>query len=132
MKILVVDDELVSRKKMQVIMEGFGECTIVESGPLGLDAFADAISAGKPYDLVTLDVAMPGMDGTEVLFSIRELEREQGIPREKGVKALMVTACADKNTVVTSIQAGCDAYVVKPFDKYTILEKMKQLQLLAA
>ncbi|SDB03074.1 two-component system, chemotaxis family, response regulator CheY [Desulfonatronum thiosulfatophilum] len=132
MKILVVDDELVSRKKMQVIMENFGECMAVESGPMGLDAFADAISKGKPYDLVTLDVAMPDMDGTEVLFFIRELEKEHGIRRKKGVKAIMVTALADKNTVITSIQAGCDAYVVKPFDKYTILEKMKQLQLLNA
>lgn len=132
MKILIIDDELVSRKKMQKVLDGVGRTMALEGGAQGLAVFAMALAEGKPFDLVTLDVGMPKMDGTEVLFAIRELEKEHGIPREERVKVLMVTAHSDKDTVVTSIQAGCDAYVVKPFDKAAILEKLIQMKLLPA
>ena len=128
MKTLVVDDELVSRKKMQKIMEGLGECEAVESGTAAIAAFKKALESGMSFDLITLDIAMPEMDGTEVLYTIREIEKEKNIPKEKQVKIIMVTSHSDKDTIVTSIQAECDDYIVKPFDRETIIEKIEKIK----
>ncbi len=127
MKILIVDDELVSRKKMEKIMGNFGECEVAENGQWATAAFKTAYQSGTPFDLVTLDVEMPGKDGTEVLFELREIEEEFVVPRHLQAKVLMVTAHSDKDTVITSIQAGCDDYVVKPFNRETVVEKLNKL-----
>ena len=127
MKTLVVDDELVSRKKMQKIMESLGECKAVETGSAAIAAFRKALESGMPFDLITLDIAMPEMDGTELLYTIREIEKEKKIPREKQIKILMVTSHSDKDTVITSIQAGCDDYIVKPFDREVIIKKLEKI-----
>ena len=127
MRVLVVDDELVSRKKMEKIMIAFGECVAVESGADALKMIEEAIGKGVPFDLVTLDVSMPEMDGTEVMYEIRAIEKNRNIPKENRSKVLMVTGQSDKDTIITCVQAGCDGYVVKPFDKTTIAEKLKKL-----
>ena len=127
MKILIVDDELVSRRKMQKIMESLGECEAVESGSAAIAAFQKALENGMPFDLITLDVLMPKMDGTEVLYTIREIEKEKKIPKEKQVKILMVTSHSDRDSIITSIQAGCDDYIVKPFDREVIINKLEKI-----
>jgi two-component system chemotaxis response regulator CheY len=128
MKILVVDDELVSRKKMQIIMSSFGECVAVESGDAAIGAFEKAWENWAPFDLIALDISMPDMDGTEVLSEIREKEKNKNIPKERRVKVMMVTSHSDKDTIITCIQAGCDAYIAKPFDRETIMKKFEELQ----
>ena len=127
MKVLVVDDELVSRKKMEKIMTAFGQCIAVENGVDALKAVDEAIAKGETFDLITLDVSMPGMDGTEVLFEIRMIEQQKNIPMENKAKVIMVTSQSDKDLVITCMQAGCDGYVVKPFDSAIMAEKIRQI-----
>lgn len=124
MRILVVDDELVSREKMKHIMSSLGECDEVESGQDALKAFLDARIDGKQYDLITLDISMPEMDGTEVLGRIRTLEKEDGTPREGQVRIMMVTGSSEKDTILSCIKAGCNDYIMKPFDKQTVIKKL--------
>ena len=114
MKILVVDDDIVSRKMMKKIMAPLGECELVESGKEAIEAFKKASENLAPFDLMTLDIAMPEVDGTAVLYTIREIEREKNIPKEKQIKMLMVTSRSDKDTIITCIQAACDDYIIKP------------------
>jgi two-component system chemotaxis response regulator CheY len=127
MKILVVDDESVSRRKMQQIMKSFGDCVAVASGAEAVAAFKEAWDRWAPFDVITLDVCMPDMDGTEVLFEIRRMEAAHDVFAQNRVKIIMVTAQSDKSTVVTSIQAGCDDYVIKPFDPDTVHKKVIRL-----
>ena len=127
MKILVVDDEMISREKMKMIMSHFGECEAVESGAEAVEKFAGAWNSWSPYDLISLDVQMPEMDGVDVLKRIREMERDKNVPESKRVKVVMVTARSDKDTIMTSIQAGCNDYVVKPFDKTIVAKKLTQM-----
>jgi len=129
MKVLIVDDQPVSRKKIQKIMEVFCECETVDNGQAAIDAYKNAWEGSAPYDLITLDVSMPDMDGTEVLFNIRNLENQSNIPEEKRVKILMVTSSSDKDTVITCIQAGCDDYLVKPLNRETISKKLEKFGL---
>lgn len=129
MRVLIVDDQHVSRKKMQKIMEGFCESIEVDSGQSAITAFEKSLLGSEPFDLIMLDVSMPDMDGTEVLFRIRELENERSIPKEKWVKILMVTSHSDKDTIITCVQAGCDDYLVKPFSGELISQKLDKFGL---
>jgi HD-like signal output (HDOD) protein/ActR/RegA family two-component response regulator len=125
MKILVVDDELVSREKMKHIMSSLGECDEVSGGQDALKAFIDARSDGNHYDLITLDISMPEMDGTEVLNRIRTIEKNQAISKESQVKIFMVTASSEKDIILSCIKSGCNDYIMKPFSMETVVKKMK-------
>ena len=132
MKTLIVDDEFVSRAKMQAIMETFGECVDADNGPDAIVLFNEALDSDHPFDLITLDIAMPEMDGIEVLFNLREIEKKRCTQDKNQVKILMVTAQSDKDYIVTCLQAGCNNYVVKPFDLDIVSQKLKQIELLPA
>ncbi len=125
MKTLVVDDQLVSRAKMEKILGGLGECVAVGAGESAIEAYQKAWEDSAPFDLITLDVSMPGLDGTGVLQALRELERRANVTEEKRVKILMVTSCSDKATVIACLQAGCDDYIVKPISRAVITKKIK-------
>ncbi len=129
MKILIVDDEMVSRRKMEIIMREYGECQAVENGNAAIRTFTAAIEAGTPFDLITLDISLPDMEGTTVLKMIRELEKGNTLPHDRRVRVLMVTAHGDKEIVMTSIAAGCDDYIVKPFTLDTITQKLEKIGL---
>jgi HD-like signal output (HDOD) protein/DNA-binding NarL/FixJ family response regulator len=125
MRILVVDDELVSREKMKRIMSSLGECDEVTSGQDALKAFMDASAEQKQYDLIMLDISMPEMDGTEVLNRIRSMENDNGIPKEGQVKIFMVTASSEKDIILSCIKSGCNDYIMKPFSMETVAKKLK-------
>jgi two-component system chemotaxis response regulator CheY len=129
MKILVVDDELVSRKKMMKIIKEFGSCEGVQNGKAALSLIKTALEEWKLYDLITLDVSMPDISGTEVLATIRELEAERGLDEEERAKILMVTSHSDAETVKACV-GKCDGYVIKPFSKEVIVGKMKKIGLI--
>ena len=129
MKILVVDDELVSRKKLQKILSNLGECGAVESGKAAITAFDKALKEHEPFDLVTLDILMPEMDGTETLLELRDLEKEAGVSEEEKAIIIMATSHGDKHNIVASISAGCDNFIVKPFDKKIIFDKLARSRL---
>jgi HD-like signal output (HDOD) protein/CheY-like chemotaxis protein len=122
MRILVVDDEMVSRTKMETLMHTFGECKTAVDGFQAIAMYTSAYTDGTPYHLVMLDIEMPDMKGTEVLHHIRDVE-SQGTHR---AVVLMVTAQAAKELVLTSIQSGCDDYITKPFNINIIRNKLKK------
>ncbi|MCP4119784.1 MAG: response regulator [Desulfobacteraceae bacterium] len=129
MKILVVDDELVSRKKMETILDKLGRCTGVATGAQALAVFSGAIEKGRGFGLVTLDISLPDMRGTEVLSRLREIEEENNVREDGKVKILMVTSHAEQETVLLSIVGGCDDYIIKPFSKETMDEKIRKIGL---
>ena len=132
MRILVVDDEMVSRNKMEMILARFGPVECVTQGRAALDTFRKAYEARKPFELVSLDISMPHMDGSEVLKQIRAVEKEMGVVPERQARVMMVTGKADRDTVITCTQNGCDDYVVKPFTRETVTAKLRAMGLPAA
>mgnify|MGYP003405830975 CR=1 FL=1 len=85
LKILIAEDDLVSRKYLNKVLNKIGECDLVVDGKEAIDAYMLAISENSAYDLICLDIMMPKIDGTKVLKTIRELEDQQGINKEKRV-----------------------------------------------
>jgi len=133
MKTLIADDELVSRKKMQQIMEAFGECEAVETGTAAVAAFEASLEKGTPFDLITLDIMMPDMDGLRTLLKIRDVEKKHALQTGselEEVKIMMVTSHSKKEMVLGCAKAGSNNYVVKPFDKKIITQKIEAMGLL--
>lgn len=127
MKCLVVDDDGVSLSKMKKILAEFGECVLAESGKDAVLEFRHASDIDLPFDFVALDISLPDMTGIEVLTECRAIEKEKGVEKNRQSKIMMVTATSDQAVVVDSIKAGCNNYVVKPFDRERVVEKLKSL-----
>ena len=130
MKVMVVDDELVSRKKVSHALKAYGICHEFEDGQSALLAFEKALIEKKPYDLITLDVSMPNMGGMLVLNKIRALEEHFEIVEPNKVAIIMVTSNDEKATIMTAIKQRCDDYVVKPIDPKNLLDRVRWLGLI--
>jgi adenylate cyclase len=104
--VLVVDDDPVNRSMLSRSLEADGqEVTTVESGAEALE-----LVGSQDFDVVLLDVVMPGMDGYQVL------ERLKGDPRLRHLPVVMVTAVDDVASAVRCIELGADDYLSKPVD----------------
>ena len=127
MRILVVDDEMVSRTKLKLIMEHFGQCEVADNGKTALAMFHAAHQQDQPFNLIMLDIDMPAMDGMQVLSEMIKAQIELKLPNSLKARILMVTSFTDKDRVLGCIQSGCDDYIAKPFDIETISKKLSKL-----
>lgn len=107
MKVLIVDDELVSRKKMEVLVQSLGYELLV--GANGLEAW-EMWKAQRPR-LVITDWLMPGLDGPGLCAKIRQAEGS------RYTYLIMVSAKTGTKDCVTSMKAGADDFITKPFIK---------------
>ncbi|MCK5099328.1 MAG: response regulator [Desulfobacteraceae bacterium] len=131
MKALVVDDEVVSRKKMIKILGKYGECEQAENGKEAIEKFSvNAVDGTDPFDVITLDISMPDISGIDVLKRIRNIEEEKSVSKENQVKILMVTSKSDKEVVRSSIEGGCNDYIIKPFNNQSIQIKLERVGLI--
>jgi adenylate cyclase len=104
-RILVVDDEMLNRELLSVMIEVLGHETIEAAN--GIEALE---LASPQIDLVLLDIMMPGMSGIEVLSSLK------ANPILRHIPVVMVSALSDMETVIQCIDRGADDYLSKPFN----------------
>ena len=128
MNILIVDDDPISLNKMEAILEVLGNCRKASNGKTAVEMFQEALAQEKPFDLVTLDVEMPDLNGTEVLLIIRKLEMERKILPTSRARVIMVSGRSDKESLLTCMETGCDSFIVKPFTITTLIEKLDQIE----
>ena len=131
MKCLIVEDDFTCRRLLQAYLTDYADCFLACNGREAIEAFTEALETGKPYDLVCLDIMMPGMDGHAVLAQLRLIEVDHGIGGLDGVKVIMTTALDDSENVFGAFRAGCEGYVVKPIEKARLLGEMEKLGLMS-
>ena len=130
MKALIVEDDFVCRLLLQEILNPYGEIHVAVDGKEALEACDLAWQKEKPYDLICLDIMMPGMDGQTVLKEIRKKEAERNIHGLDGVKIFMTTALKDKKNIMKSFKSQCEVYLVKPIDGSKLLEHIRVFDLI--
>ena len=131
MRALIVEDDFPSRKLLQKILAPYAECDIAVNGRESVVAFSQSLDEGRPYDLVTMDIMMPEMDGQEALKIIRQIEKERGRRGADEVKVVMTTALDDpKNVVEAYYKGGATSYIPKPIDKHMFLHLLRNLGLI--
>ena len=111
--ILIIDDEAAIRESLDTLLtlEGF-EVTLASDGPSGLDRLAH-----EEFDLLLLDLALPGESGMELLPRILELQPQ--------LPVIMITAFGTVSNVVEAIRAGAENFVQKPWDNEKLLADIR-------
>ncbi len=130
MRILIAEDDFISRKYMMRFLSKYGECDVTVDGTEAIEAFIMALENGEGYDLICLDIMMPVVDGYQALQRIREIEKERGIPEEKAVKIIMTTALSEGKNVMKAFSLGCTAYAGKPIDQEKFENELRKLDLI--
>ena len=123
-RFLIVDDFSTMRRIIRGLLKeiGYENAEEAEDGVVALDMLRNAA-----FDFVISDINMPNMNGFELLAQIKADETLRHLP------VLMVTAEARKEDIVRAAQEGAAGYIVKPFTKATLEEKVaKIMQRLAA
>ena len=124
MKFLIVDDFSTMRRIVRGLLKEMG-CNNADEAEDGAVAL-HMLKANK-YDFVVSDINMPNMNGFDLLKAVKADESLKHLP------VLMVTAEARKEDIVLAAQSGAAGYIVKPFTKATLEEKVQKiLQKLAA
>ena len=131
MKILIAEDDNLSRAFLMEFLQEYGQCDTADNGMETLDKYLEAFKQGKPYDMMCLDIMMPKVDGLMVLKLIRELESQHRVEAEKQAKIIMMTAIADMEYVDQAFELGCDAYASKPIEFTQVQEVMQDLGLIS-
>ena len=124
MKFLIVDDFSTMRRIVRGLLKeiGYTNAEEAEDGAVALGMLKNA-----KFDFVVSDINMPNMTGFDLLSAIKKDQTLKHLP------VLMVTAEARKEDIVRAAQDGAAGYIVKPFTKATLEEKVQKImQKLAA
>lgn len=127
MKILIVEDELGSRRTLEVLLGPLGTCHAYADGAEAVEAVRRALAQSAPYDVICLDIQMGQMDGHEALKLIRKAEAAAGLPYGRGARVLMTTAKSDTVSVMSAFHGMCDAYLVKPVTRARLYDALREL-----
>src|SRR5262249_18611674 len=118
--VLLVEDNAVNRKLAECVLKKAGYRVVgADNGPAALSALER-----DRFDLVLMDVQMPGMDGIETTARIREREKLTG----DHVPVLALTAYAMPGDRARCLAAGMDGYLTKPIQPATLLDAVARLQ----
>jgi two-component system chemotaxis response regulator CheY len=130
LRVLIAEDDFVSRKILVKYLSKYGECDITVDGMEAVDAFTMAHEENEGYDLICLDIMMPLLDGYQTLKQIRQKECELGIPEDEKAKIIMTTALNERRNVSKAFELGCTAYAGKPIDQMKFENVLKKLELI--
>ena len=118
MKFLIVDDFSTMRRIVRGLLKeiGYNNAEEAEDGAVALNMLKNA-----KFDFVVSDINMPNMNGFELLAAVKKDESLKHLP------VPMVTAEARKEDIVRAAQDGAAGYIVKPFTKATLEEKVQKI-----
>ena len=118
LKFLIVDDFSTMRRIVRGLLKEMG-CNNAEEAEDGQVALS-MLKNGK-FDFVVSDINMPNMNGFQLLQAVKADDQLKHLP------VLMVTAEARKEDIVLAAQSGAAGYIVKPFTKATLEEKVQKI-----
>ncbi|MBM3269270.1 MAG: response regulator [Candidatus Sericytochromatia bacterium] len=114
LRVLVVEDEPTNREIAEVILTSQGhEVVSCRTGQEALDLLVDK---GERFDVILMDVLMPGMDGLEVTRRLRTVDRTRDVP------IICVSAKASGSDYAAGLAAGANSYLRKPYRRRELLQ----------
>jgi PAS domain S-box-containing protein len=117
LRVLLVDDHPTNRRIFSKMLEGLG-CTVtaVSSGMEVIPSLFRGLLTNSPYQLILLDMQMPGMDGERTL---REIRQE---PLIEDVRVIVLTSVGHRNELSRVKELGCAGYLIKPIRQSQLKE----------
>lgn len=120
LRVLVADDNATNRRILQAMLAGLGvQITLADDGHAALSCYRPGA-----FDVLLLDISMPGLDGPAALAAMRQLDRQAGQPP---TPALAVTAHAMAHQVAEFMAAGFAGHLPKPFGKASLAAALSRL-----
>ena len=118
-RILGIDDNETNRKVLVRMVEGFGfHIDAASSGARGVEMLRAARRSGNPYQVVLLDMQMPGMDGEQ---TAREIIND---PTVRGTKIIILTSMGQRGDAVRLEALGCSGYLLKPIKQQMLFDTL--------
>lgn len=128
MRILIVEDEKISRMHITKIASLYGKCDIASDGEIAIDFIRQGFKDKKPYDLIFLDIVLPKLSGQIVLQVLRAYEKDIGVISQGRTKVIMTTGLKDAKNIQVAYDNLVDGYLVKPILKEKLDEILKKLK----
>ncbi|MCF6332263.1 MAG: response regulator [Draconibacterium sp.] len=120
MKILLVEDNLLNQKVVMFNLRKYKyDITAVINGMDAIDKFKN-----NTFDLILMDIMLPDLNGFEITFEIRKIEKERNI--ENPIPIVAITANTLDNERDKCLAAGMNDYLSKPFTAIELYEKINQ------
>lgn len=127
LSVLVAEDNDINALLAQALLARLGHRPVmVSDGEAAVSAWQSARAAGTPYDLVLMDIQMPGMDGLEAARRIRARETEAG--DERPTRILALTANAQAEDREAALAAGMEGLLTKPLDRERLRDALDAIQ----
>ncbi len=111
------------------MLGSYGECVMADDGQRAIDEFTRAYAQDKLFDLILMDIMMPGMDGKEAVRRIRGFEKDFGVRPANETRIIMITALDDPKTVIESYRGGATAYLTKPVKEQALRKQLEDFGL---
>ncbi|HEU6437939.1 MAG TPA: response regulator [Nitratidesulfovibrio sp.] len=130
MRALIVEDDTLSARVLHLTLSPHFSTSCADTADGSFSAYMQALEDDAPFDVVLLDLMLPGESGLTVLERIRAVETERGLPR---VPVLVTTAVTDITIALRAFEQGhISAYLVKPLDFDRLLAELRNLDLIRA
>jgi two-component system chemotaxis response regulator CheY len=130
MRILIADDEYLSRRVLAEAARAYGEVESVASGEEAVAAFRLAHDEQRPFRLILLDIEMPGIDGHVALRRIRDEEAGLGLAGRQAASVVMTTVRDDPRSVFSSFRDQAEGYLIKPVTAPMLYDELVRLGLI--
>ena len=125
MRALIVDDEEMNRDLLVFFLEGRASTEEAASGEEAISLVEEALRTDSYFDLICMDIGLPGISGLQALKTIRE--KENAAVGIRPATVFMVTASSSPDDMFDALlQGGCDNYLTKPLMKRDFLELLEK------
>jgi two-component system chemotaxis response regulator CheY len=132
LNVLIVDDDEITQFHASQLLMSIGHCRMAYTGMDAIARVEESIAAGEPYDLILMDVVMPGLDGLTTVREIVKLFNDNRIPLEKRPKIVMLSSVDERDTQIDALYAcGADHYLLKPLDGNELVKALAELGLIS-
>jgi two-component system, chemotaxis family, chemotaxis protein CheY len=127
MRFLIVDDDYYCCELLKAVFSHYGTSDVAFDGSEAITCFRRALDEDRPYDVIFLDVVMPGLSGLETLDCLRQIERDYNIHGPKLVKVIIITGYEDPKLSLHNFQKDCESYLAKPFTPRQIMDMVQNM-----
>jgi CheY-like chemotaxis protein len=125
MKIMIIDDIMMNVLVLKHAVKSFGQVAGFQDVGAGLRALREAYETEDPFDLLFLDILMPGTDGLTVLRQVQEIGASHA--SHARTKVVMVTSQNERQSFREAIQLGAAGYLLKPILPERVREEVRRL-----
>ena len=127
MHILIAEDDMTCAMILSSLLKPYGDAVVVDNGEAVISTFTAALVKQQPFDLVCLDIKMPGLDGQTCLSCLRAIEKGFGKDCWNACKVLMTTGVQSRENVMAAFRHQCEGYLVKPIERAELTKHLAGL-----